>query len=762
MSMRKLLLFFVASTLVVLVSIPVARRVVGQGPIEKRFEQLDTNKDGKVTREELPQAEIFDQFDTNKDGVITRAEATRTVISGAVRRWFQGDDDGNSSNQETKAPPQLVPVRQGVVLLKPSEHGIGTKVPNVSFQDIASSEYNLNQWKSQAAIVVAWTSTSCPISKKYIPTLIEMVKSSPESVTWILVNPVATDNKNEMKEVLQQFSKRIIYVHDETSVLSNHFGAVTTTDCFVLKGDQTMVYHGAVDDQYGFGYSIDQPNHRYLGDAINDVIAGKTPYVAATTAPGCTLEKPKTATLKSTVTYHNRISRIIDRHCAECHRDGGVGPFKLDTYEDVVAHAGMISQVVDQGTMPPWFAAQPDHATERPKQVASKHPSIWANDRSLGETEKSDLLQWLDGDKSLGDASEGISVVQRSAQWTIGKPDEVFEFAEPVAIKATGTMPYQNVIVETNLPEDKWVQAVEIRPSNPSVVHHVLVFALGSDDPENGTGDDAADERSGYWAIYVPGNNYVQYRPGFARRLPKGAKLRFQMHYTPNGKATTDQTQIGLIYSKEPPKHEVKVVGIVDPRLRIPPGAPNHSAEATLTVPTAAKILGYLPHMHLRGKAARYEITRADGTVSTLLDVPRYDFNWQLLYSYYDPLDVQPGDKIKYIAWYDNSPNNPANPDPTKTVRWGAQTEDEMHLGYVEYYLPNEPPGSSQALQNRILPAGVGNGTNIEAIFKRLDRNNDGKVTDSEIPAAQRERILRLDSDGDGSITLEEAKRFGR
>ena len=761
MSMRKLLLFFAVSMLVVLVSIPVARRVVGQGPIEKRFEQLDTNKDGKVTREELPQAEIFDQFDTNKDGMITRAEATRTVLSSAVRRWFRGEDDGKTG-QNTQAPPQLAPVRQGPVLLKPSEHGIGTKVPNLAFRDIENAEYSLNQWKNQAAVVVAWTSTSCPISKKYIPTLIEMVKSSPETVTWILVNPIATDDRVEMKEVLQQFPQRVIYVPDEKSVLSNHFGAITTTDCFVLKGDQTMVFHGAVDDQYGFGYSIDQPNHRYLQDAINDVISGKTPYVAATTAPGCTLEKTQTATSKTNLTYHNRISRIIDRHCAECHRDGGVGPFKLDTYEDVVAHAGMIAQVVEQGTMPPWFAAQPDQETARPKQVGSKQPSIWANDRSLGETEKSDLLQWLEGDKSVGDASEGISVVQRKAQWTIGKPDEVFEFAEPVAIKATGTMPYQNVIVETNLPDDKWVQAVEIRPSNPSVVHHVLVFALGNDDPENGTGDDAADERSGYWAIYVPGNNYVQYRPGFARRLPKGAKLRFQMHYTPNGKATTDQTQIGLIYAKEPPKHEVKVVGIVDPRLRIPPGAPNHPAEATLTVPTEAKILGYLPHMHLRGKACRYEITRADGTVSTLLEVPRYDFNWQLLYSYYDPLDVQPGDKIKYIAWYDNSPNNPANPDPTKTVRWGAQTEDEMHLGYVEYYLPNEQPGSSQALQNRRLPAGVGNGTNIEAIFKRLDRNSDGKVTEAEIPAAQRERILKLDSDGDGAITLEEAKRIGR
>lgn len=757
MSVRKLALFFTICSLIAIISIPVARRVAGQGPVEKRFEQLDVNKDGKVTKDELPQAEIFAHFDTNKDGVITRAEATRAVISTAVRNWFRGEQQSaSSSSAETEVPPPLVPVRQGPVPLKPSEYGIGMKLANITFQDLAESEYQLQQWNKQPAVVFVWTSTTCPISKKYIPTLIDLIKDSPDNVVWVLVNPVATDKQDEMKEVIAQFDRKIIYVHDKEGTLSTHFGANTTTDSFILSANQTIAYHGAIDDQYGFGYSIDEPRNRYLADALKAVLSNETPYVSATTAPGCTLEKTEKSPSTDNITYHNRISRIVNRHCVECHRDGGVGPFKLDTYEDVVAHAGMIAQVVDQGTMPPWFAAK---STDTEK--THKLHSPWANDRSMGETEKSELLKWLASDKPLGDATDGLEAVQRVDDWAIGTPDQVFEFAEPVAIKAKGTMPYQNVIVETNLTEEKWVQAIEIRPSTPAVVHHVLVFALDSGDPENGTGNDAADERSGYWAIYVPGNNHVVYRPDFARRLPKGAKLRFQMHYTPNGKATTDQTKIGLIYANEPPKHEVKVVGIVDPRLNIPPGAPNHRAEATLTVPAEAKVLGYLPHMHLRGKACRYEITRADGTVGTLLDVPRYDFNWQLLYNYYEPLSVSPGDKIKFIAWYDNSPNNPANPDPSKTVRWGAQTEDEMHLGYVEYYLPNEQPGSSQSLRTRLLP-NVGNGANVEAIFKRLDKDNNGKVVESEIPEAQRARIMRLDSNGDGAITLEEAKRFGR
>ena len=753
---KKTALLIVATLLLTIVSMPIARRVVGQGPIEKRFEQLDSNKDGKVTRQELPQAEIFDQFDTNKDGVITRSEATRAAVGGAVRRFFRGSNESDQIEDEASpAPSPLVPVRQGPTPLKPGEHRVGSSIPDQAFHDINSVEYRLSQWSSKKAIVMVWTSTSCPISKKYIPTLLNMTQSSTADVAWVLVNPVATDKAAEMRQVAEQFGERVIYVHDQDNKLSHSFRAVTTTDAFILTSERTIAFHGAIDDQYGFGYAIDQPRHKFLSDALDATLQGKPPHVAATTAPGCTLEQAKDEQTTSAATYHNRISRIMNRYCVECHRDGGVGPFKLDTYDDVVAHAGMIAQVVDEGTMPPWFAAASDSA-----MVSAKKHTPWANDRSLASSEKSDLLNWLESDKPAGDPSEGISPMKVTNEWSIGKPDDIFAFSEPVAIKANGTMPYQNVIVETNLPEDRWVQAVEIQPSNPAVVHHVLVFALQAGDPESGTGDDATDERSGYWAIYVPGNSSAVYQSGFAKKLPKGSRLRFQMHYTPNGAATTDKTRIGLIYAKEPPRHEVKVVGIVDPRLNIPPGAPNHRVEATLKVPTHAKILGYLPHMHLRGKACRYEIGRPDAPVATLLDIPRYDFNWQLLYNYYEPLDVQPGDEIKFIAWYDNSANNPANPDPTKRVRWGAQTEDEMHLGYVEYYVPEAIPGETPSLRAKLIPNGSGAG--LEAIFKRLDRNSDGKVSGDEIPEPQRNRILQLDSNNDGVVTLEEAKRLAR
>ena len=197
----------------------------------------------------------------------------------------------------------------------------------------------------------------------------------------------------------------------------------------------------------------------------------------------------------------------------------------------------------------------------------------------------------------------------------------------------------------------------------------------------NATGGDG-------WTVKTGWKSEPLYPDGFAKRLPKGTRLRFQMHYTPNGTATTDRSRIGLIWAKQPPQHEVRVAGIVNTRIRIPPGADNHREEAVLRLPVDAAIMGFLPHMHLRGKACKYEVTRANGQTTTLLDIPRYDFNWQLLYRYLEPLSLRAGDTLRFTAWYDNSDKNPANPDPTRTVRWGAQTFDEMHLGYIEYYIP--------------------------------------------------------------------------
>ena len=394
----------------------------------------------------------------------------------------------SSTSETPPASSVSSDLRQRAKLLRPADHGVGRYISNIEFSDLNGKQHSLSEFKDSPYVVVAMTSTSCPLSKKYLPTLTNIAKTySARGVQFIVVNCVATDGTETMKSAVQALDSAALYVHDADEKLACHFGAMTTTDVLVLDPARTVVYHGAIDDQYGIGYALDGPRHTFLATALDSLLAGKAPEVAATAAPGCTLDHEGTGVTTTEVTYHNRISRIMQQNCSECHRSNGVGPFPLDSYADVVAHAPMIRDVVERGTMPPWFAAKPENG----------HAALWANDRSLSDADRGDLTDWIKGSRVEGDPSDAPISRQFSDHWKFGEPDYVVQLPRPVPIKATGTMPYQFVTTQTTLTEDKWVQGYEIQPTDRTVVHHVLVnvHEKGSRqirDREEGIG--------GYWA----------------------------------------------------------------------------------------------------------------------------------------------------------------------------------------------------------------------------------------------------------------------
>jgi len=609
------------------------------------------------------------------------------------------------------------------IVLTPSTYQVGKRLPSLRFTDIDGKTHTSADAKKHKAVVFALTNTTCPLCRKHGPTLGALSrKYSEKGIPFVFVNPAVFEEEHELRADIKNYGFVGPYIHDDKEALAITLRALTTADAFVMLPDQTLVYRGAVDDRYGLGFAREKARNHFLADALDAVLAGKPVPQPATWAPGCALDLeldppavmpkgghgaastaasalsgahklpvdiPSRASLirqaaadklppaPDNLTYHNRIAHIMQDNCVSCHRKGAAGPFTLDTYERVIAKRGMIKEVVADDMMPPWFAAPGEHA--------------FANDRSLAPADKRDLLAWLaTDDRPEGDPADGPELRSFNDNWSIGKPDAIIEIPREVTIQAEGLMDYVNLTVKTDFGEDKWLRGVQIRPTQPEAVHHVLAFAWPGKRSRKAMGplDQlrlALTAEGGFLAGYVPGTNPGLYPEGTAKFLPAGATIRFQLHYTPIGKELKDRTRLGLVFGDAPPERELFNAPVQNTRIRIPAGVGNHREFATRKVPMDIEVLSFMPHMHVRGKAFRYELVRPDRSLERILDVPHYDFNWQMFYTLEKPLKVAAGSTLRATGWFDNSEKNPYNPDPRKTVRWGEQTTDEMLIGYVDF-----------------------------------------------------------------------------
>jgi hypothetical protein len=412
-------------------------------------------------------------------------------------------------------------------------------------------------------------------------------------------------------------------------------------------------------------------------------------------------------------TFTRDVAPVLYKHCTECHRPGEIAPMSLLTFEDARPWAKSIREKVITGTMPPWHA-DPVHGR-------------FTNDRRMTQDEKNVLVEWVAAGAPKGDPKDLPPLPVSPTGWTIGQPDAVVSIPAEFPVPAEGEIAYQYFEAPTNFTEDRWIQAMEIRPGSRAVVHHVLVFsrepnptprasvmrpiadpsapanpalsavegppaapsapATGNTQSRQG----ASARRGPLLATTAPGMNATVLEPGTAMLVKAGSVLTFQMHYTPNGTATTDRTSIGFIFAKEPPRTEVRAGAFTNGRFVIPAGAPDHAVESGVTFLEDVTIYRIFPHTHLRGKRWDYRLTYPDGRTEVVLSVPTYDFNWQTDYVYAEPLKVPKGSMLRGVARYDNSLANPANPDAKVDVRWGDQTWEEMQYTGITYSIDREP-----------------------------------------------------------------------
>jgi hypothetical protein len=377
----------------------------------------------------------------------------------------------------------------------------------------------------------------------------------------------------------------------------------------------------------------------------------------------------------ATPTFSKDVAPILYQRCVECHRAGEAAPMALTSYQEARPWAKAIKQAVLQHAMPPW--------------LADPHYGSFLNDRTMPERDAKTLAAWADGGAPEGDPKQMPALPHFDTGWSIGKPDLVIDIGRDYDVPAQGTVAYQYFTVPTNFAEDKWVEAAEIRPDKRAVIHHVIVFIQS---PE---ASPQAREMGNLLVGYAPGEQPLRFEPGTAKLVKAGSRLMFQVHYTPNGKPAVDRSYIGLKFAKEPPKNRAITANAMNRGFAIPPGDPAYQVASTWTAKQDVTLLSFMPHMHLRGKDFKYTIVYPDGREEVMLNVPKYEFNWQLQYELKSPIPLPKGTRIDCVAHFDNSPNNKYNPDAAKEVKWGDQTWEEMMIGWFTYSIPAAPASTN-------------------------------------------------------------------
>lgn len=583
-----------------------------------------------------------------------------------------------------------------------ADRNVGLRMPDFTLKSVTGESIRLYGYAFQRkkAVVLVFTGTTCPVSEVYAPRLVELAKKyEPKGVVFLAINSNAHESAEDVARDAKEHGITFPVLKDAKGLVADLALAEKTPEVVVVDGRATICYRGAIDDQYVVGKRKPNPEKSYLADALDAVLGGKPVTVAATEVSGCPIERPETkvATLNvarvrapkpevararaereakegaaevevGKVTFAGEVAAILQEKCQSCHRPGQSAPFSLLGFDDARAKAAAIAQVVDERRMPPWHA-DPRHGS-------------FLNDRSLTPRQRATLMAWVEQGTPLGDPGKLPAPAKFVDGWTIGTPDLVIEMPKPYTVPAQGVIDYVFVRVPLGFKEDRWVQAAEAVPGDRSVVHHIVAYVLTKE---------SRRPTENHLCGYAPGDMPSVFPPGTAQKIPAGADILLQLHYTPNGKVKSDRSKVGLIFAKAPVEHEAHTQGIINQdftrrTISIPAGDPNFEIEASLTFPKDVYLLAFMPHMHLRGKDFRYSIVPKGEAPEVALSVPAYDFGWQSFYHLAKPRFLPAGSRIDCVAHYDNSKDNPANPDPAKDVTWGDQTFEEMMIGYITYY----------------------------------------------------------------------------
>jgi peroxiredoxin len=568
---------------------------------------------------------------------------------------------------------------------------LGQKISDVSLVDHAGKKQSLHDVAGAKATVFVFLSYECPISTSYTPTLTEMAKRYAEKgITFVGLCASEAETAESVEKQAREFKLGFPVFHDPHGTNAGLFKAEKTPEAFVLDHNLVLRYRGRIDDAFAARLKKNQQIKSHdLEKALDELLAGKAVSQPVTAAVGCPIGIERKVERDGAVTYYRDVAPILQNRCQECHRPGQVGPFSLMTYRQAVNWCDDLKHYTATHQMPPWKIAD---------------GIAFRNERTMTDKEVSTLAAWVDGGTPEGNVSDAPPAREFVTGWRLGQPDLVLSAKEDFVLGPGGSDVFRCLVLPTDLPEDKFVIAYEVKPGNPRIVHHSLNFI--DTDGEGRALEKSAQAREkrtkkrgdydtgpgysfamgvgfsprGGMGGWAPGQVPQEMPKGYGFKLPKKADIVVQVHYHRDGRVERDRLQIGLYFAKKSEGMKAYKTGMIAGRfIAIPPNDSNFKVLGSTTVKYDCVLHSIMPHMHLLGKKIKVTMKPPGGKKQTLLEIDSWDYNWQETYFLKKPLPLAVDTVLALEAVYDNSEDNVNNPNnPPRLVTFGEQTTNEM------------------------------------------------------------------------------------
>ncbi|MCI5045110.1 MAG: redoxin domain-containing protein [Aquisalinus sp.] len=618
-------------------------------------------------------------------------------------------------------------------------------VDNFRLVDHTGTGHELFYHADAKAVVLMTHGNGCPIVRGAIPDLAAIRDQyEDQGVKFLLINSSLQDSRADVLAEAEEFGIDFPILMDDHQIIGESLGYDRTAQVYVLdpKKGFKVAYHGPLNDRLDYERQKAEAENNYVVEALDAVLAGEPVTVEAPAlSPGCLINFPerKKQAQHANISYTNDVVPILKERCVECHQDGGIGSWAMTDYDTIQGWAPMIREVIRTDRMPPWHA--------------DSEVGTFKGDRSLTGEQIKTLVHWIEADAPRGEGEDPLAGLEMKApEWPLGEPDLILTLPAQ-DVPATGIVDYTYPIVENPMTEDRWLKATTIKVGSRETVHHVLSGYM-PEIPADGKGyNDRWINETGGYAVGAESN--IQ-PPNSGVHIPAGGAIGFQMHYTPYGKEVTDVTQIGFYFHEEMPELLNRQSVVIDASIVIPPGASRHQETAYVEFPYDATLLTAFPHAHYRGHSSNLRLRYPDGTEKMLISLPKYDFNWQRQYEFEEPIKIPAGSKLIADYTYDNSGNNPANPDPETLVLWGEQSHEEMLFTAFTYRWDGETTTNRKDQQHQVLQ--------INRHFGAMDDNIDGELQEAELRGALGQQFKQgfsmMDADKNGTVSSQEFLQF--